>query len=127
MMNTNKFINRLWMPALVLMLFASACSLDIEETDSLITEGASDVFNGVEDPAGSLNSIYGNISGQTGDQANLYAMTTVTTDELLVPTRGTDWGDNGVWRTLHAHTWVSTHSQVLNVWNNKNSAVRSDE
>jgi hypothetical protein len=105
------------------MLFASACSLDIEETDSLITKGASDVFNGVEDPAGSLNSIYGNISGQTGDQANLYAMTEVTTDELLVPTRGTDWGDNGVWRTLHAHTWGSTHSQVLNVWNNKNSAV----
>lgn len=123
MINKNKYTNRIWVAAVMLSLIASSCSLDIQQTDSLITEGASDVFNGVADPAASLTNIYGSISGQAGDQANLYAMTEVTTDELLVPTRGTDWGDNGVWRTLHAHTWGSTHSQVLSVWNNKNSAV----
>ncbi|MDH5365454.1 MAG: RagB/SusD family nutrient uptake outer membrane protein [Cyclobacteriaceae bacterium] len=123
MVNKNKYINRLWIPAFMLWFLVSSCSLQIDETDSLITEGASDIFNGVADPAASLTNIYNNISGQAGDQSNLYAMTEVTTDELLVPTRGTDWGDNGVWRTLHAHTWGSTHSQVLSVWNNKNSAV----
>jgi hypothetical protein len=50
-------------------------------------------------------------------------MTEVTTDELLVPTRGTDWGDNGVWRTLHVHTWDANHGHVLQVWNDKNGGV----
>jgi len=35
---------------IMLGLIMSSCSLDIEETDSLITEGSSDVFNGVENP-----------------------------------------------------------------------------
>lgn len=123
-----KFKNRLWVGALALSVLSAGCDLDIEETDSLITEGASSVFNGVEDPAASIANIYNGIQGQTGDQANLYALTEVTTDELLVPTRGTDWGDNGVWRTLHAHTWSPTHQYVLNVWNDKNGAVlRSTE
>ena len=47
----------------------------------------------------------------------------ITSDELLCPTRGTDWGDNGVWRTLHAHTWDATHSQLLDTWNALNSNV----
>lgn len=113
----------MWGVAVALMTIAPSCSLDIEDTDSITTKGASAVFNGVVDVAGQLTTIYNNISGQAGDQANLYALTEVTTDELVVPTRGTDWGDNGVWRTLHAHTWGSTHPQVLAVWNDKNSAV----
>ena len=121
--NKNIFTNRLWIPALLLTILVSSCDLQIKETDSLITKGVSDIFNGVADPAASLTNIYNNISGQTGDQANLYALTEVTTDEQLVPTRGTDWGDNGVWRTLHQHTWSSTHQYVLGVWNDKNSAV----
>jgi len=112
--------------ALIPMVLAGAlitgCSLEIEETDSILTEESLQ-FDGVENVAASLDNIYNGITGQTGDQANLYALTEVTTDELLVPTRGTDWGDNGVWRTLHAHTWGPTHEYVLNVWNDKNSAV----
>lgn len=112
-----------WAGVVALAVIGTGCDLEIEGTDSLITEGPSDVFNGVEDPASSITNIYNNITGQAGDQANLYALTEVTTDELLVPTRGTDWGDNGVWRTLHTHTWSPTHQYVLNVWNDKNSAV----
>ena len=111
--------------AIILGLIMSSCSLDIEETDSLITEGPSDVFNGVENPAGSIDNIYNALSGggQMDTQEELYALTVVTTDEQVVPTRGTDWGDNGVWRTLHMHTWSSTHRDVVNVWNNKNQLV----
>lgn len=113
----------LWASALGLMFLVPSCSLDIEGTDSFITEGSSDIFNGITNPGAYLDGIYNDISGQAGDQANLYALTEVTTDELLVPTRGTDWGDNGVWRTLHTHTWAPTHEYVLNVWDNKNSGV----
>ncbi|MBS1934958.1 MAG: RagB/SusD family nutrient uptake outer membrane protein [Bacteroidetes bacterium] len=38
----------------------------------------------------------------------------------MVPTRGGDWDDNGVWRVVHNHTWNADHSQVLSVFNNLN-------
>ena len=41
-------------------------------------------------------------------------------DESLVPTRGGDWDDNGVWRVLHNHTWNADHGQILQVFNNLN-------
>jgi len=123
MINNQKIKNGLQLSGVILGLIMCSCNLDIDETDSLITEGASDVFNGVENTAGSLDNLYNNISSQIGTQENQYALTEVTSDELLVPTRGTDWGDNGIWRTLHAHTWGPTHAFITNVWNDKNSAV----
>ena len=119
----NMFTNKRWIGIGAFSVLLSACSLDIEESDSVITEGESSVFNGVENVDAAIATIYNNITGQSGDQAGLYALTEVTTDEQLVPTRGTDWGDNGVWRTLHAHTWSPTHPYVVGVWNDKNSAV----
>ncbi|MEQ9231396.1 MAG: RagB/SusD family nutrient uptake outer membrane protein, partial [Cyclobacteriaceae bacterium] len=123
MENKNNFFKTGWIATVALALIVSSCSLDIEGTDSVITEEELGTFNGVADVDGSITNIYNSITGQSGDQANLYAMTEVTTDELLVPTRGTDWGDNGVWRTLHAHTWGPTHAHVLAVWNDKNQSI----
>jgi starch-binding outer membrane protein, SusD/RagB family len=117
-----KITKKVWASAIALMLIAPSCDLEIKESDSFIY--AEDVdFGGVTNVGAALDNIYNNVSGQTGDQANLYALTEVTTDELLVPTRGTDWGDNGVWRTLHTHTWGPTHAYIVNVWNDKNSAL----
>lgn len=123
--NINIIKRGLKIPAVILTVLLSGCSLDIEETDSLITEGGSAVFNGVENPAASVDNLYNNFStgGQANTQEELYALSEVTTDEQVVPTRGTDWGDNGIWRTLHAHTWGPTHNFITQVWNNKNSAV----
>ena len=115
-------VNKVWAAALSLMMLAPACSLDIDETDQLLRADAT-VFAGVEDVTSYLENIYNSVRGQTEPQDNLYALTEVTTDELLVPTRGTDWGDNGVWRTLHQHTWGPTHPYVLTVWNDKNQGV----
>ncbi|MCB0487963.1 MAG: RagB/SusD family nutrient uptake outer membrane protein [Cyclobacteriaceae bacterium] len=115
--------NRRLISAVLLAFVVSSCSLDIDETDSLITEGSSDVFNGVTDPGSAITNLYNNISSQAGDQANLFALQEVTTDELMVLTRGTDWGDNGIWRTLHQHTMGPNHAYINQVWNDKNSAV----
>lgn len=105
-------------------LFAVSCTdLEIEETDSVITDEALGVFNGVENPETAVNDLYNGVYGQLGDQANFFALNEVSTDEMLVPTRGTDWGDNGIWRTLHAHTWSPTHQYILNTWNNLNQNV----
>ncbi len=112
--------------ALTLMsvLFMISCTdLEIDATDSIISSGGTSGFSGVEDVDGAITNLYNAFNGQFGDQSNYFALNEVTTDELLVPTRGTDWGDNGVWRTLHAHTWTPAHGHVLTVWNQFNQNV----
>jgi hypothetical protein len=108
--------------AVAILALAMGCTdLEVDETDSRYIESESGEFTGV-DPEASLISAYTDLR-VFGDQANIYALWEVTSDELLVPTRGTDWGDNGVWRTLHQHTWDATHPFVLTAWNQLNSNV----
>ncbi|MGB1450134.1 MAG: RagB/SusD family nutrient uptake outer membrane protein, partial [Marinirhabdus sp.] len=109
--------------ALVSIFTVSCTDLEIEATDSIITDEDLGIFNGVESVEESLNNLYNDTYGQLGDQANFFALNEVATDETLVPTRGTDWGDNGIWRTLHAHTWSPTHQFILSTWNNLNQNV----
>ena len=47
----------------------------------------------------------------------LFSLEENSTDESLVPTRGGDWDDNGVWRVVHSHKWNADHGQVLSVFN----------
>ena len=107
------------------VLLVSCTDLEIKETDSIFSETGGDGFNGVADPAASLTNLNNNIRGNLEGQDNLYALTEVSTDETFVPTRGTDWGDNGIWRVLHQHTWSPSHNYVLSVWNQWNQNVFS--
>ncbi|MBK6266389.1 RagB/SusD family nutrient uptake outer membrane protein [Marivirga sp. S37H4] len=105
-----------------LSVVAFACTdLEVEELDSVVIDSPSGEFIGV-DAEGNLSDSYNNIAN-LGGQDNTYALMEVSSDELLVPTRGTDWGDNGIWRTLHQHTWDATHQHVLTAWNDRNAAV----
>lgn len=122
MIKNIRVTQKIWAVALVTMWLVPSCSLDIEETDQLIRP-ENTIFDGVQDVPSYLDNMYNAVRGQTESEGNLYALTEVTTDELMVPTRGTDWGDNGVWRTLHQHTWGPTHQHILTVWNDKNQAV----
>jgi len=99
----------------------SCTDLEIEGTDSIIVDASEAGFQGVSDPESFLDNAYNSLNGYIGDQANLYALSEVTTDESLVPTRGSDWGDNGIWRQLHQHDWTSNHGFLLNVWNQWNT------
>lgn len=118
----NRSLKKGWM-LIALSLVMWSCDLEIEATDSVILPEESGTFNGVADVDGSVNTLFNNIQNNTVPQDFLYALQTVTTDELLVPTRGTDWGDNGIWRTLHTHTWTPTHNYVRGVWNNHNGDI----
>jgi len=73
----------------------SCSDLELEATDSVIQDVS---FTGVADSQESLNGLYGETWGMLGDQANFFALNEVTTDEQVIPTRGSDWGDNGLWR-----------------------------
>ena len=103
-------------------ILTNACTdLAVQNKDSLAVQTQSGVFTGV-DAAATLTSSYNDLR-QWGNQENLYALQEVASDELLVPTRGTDWGDNGIWRSLHQQTWDPSHAYVLNTWNDLNANV----
>ncbi len=95
----------------------SCTNLEIEETDSIISEG----FQGLADPSSAVDDLYSNVGGLLVDQENLFALKEVTTDAALVPTRGTDWGDNGIWRVLHQHAWNTEQFFIVNTWNQWNA------
>lgn len=64
-----------------------------------------------------INGVYNDFNGLSGGQDQIFSLQENTADECLVPTRGGDWDDNGVWRVLHAHTWTLVHSQFISVFN----------
>ena len=47
----------------------------------------------------------------------------VSTDEVIIPARGTDWYDNGDWQKLHLQTWTPDHVRLKNVWEVLNQGV----
>lgn len=117
-MSYQKFLKRL-VPLSFVML-AACTDLVTEEVDSTVIESSGGGAAG--NPTELLAAAYRDLGAYT-DQANIYALTEHATDEMIPPTRGVDWGDNGVWRTLHQHTWDPTHSMVLTAWNQLNERV----
>jgi starch-binding outer membrane protein, SusD/RagB family len=113
-MNKSFFI-KLSAICFVTLSVAACTDLKVQEVDSFAPAAGATAF----DPAKLLASAYEDL-GVFTDQANVYSLTTHTGDEMIPPTRGTDWGDNGVWRTLDEHTWNSSHSNVLSAWNDLN-------
>lgn len=39
-----------------------------------------------------------------------------STDEVVVPTRGGDWGDGNKWKDLHLHEWTENHGEINGAW-----------
>ena len=47
-----------------------------------------------------------------------FALQEISTDEAILPYRGgTDWGDNGIYLSLHKHETASTDPNVKDTWN----------
>lgn len=104
------------------MLFSTACTdLKTVETDSTVIVSTDGTIVKI-DPAKGLTSAYSKMDVYT-DQANIYALGQHTSAQMIPPTRGTDWGDNGIWRTLDQHTWDATHGQVKTAWNQLNERI----
>ena len=101
----------------VVMMSAVSCTkLDEEPLGSRFVAKA-----GVATPA-ELGSVYSVLNGFT-DQSNIYALQEHSTDEMMGPTRGTDWGDFGTWRKLHQHTWDPFHNQINGTWDQLNTGI----
>ena len=72
---------------------------------------------GSADVAAVLNSAYNSMNNLVHNQERIFLLNEVTSDEALVPTRGGDWDDGGVFRTLHSHTWTPIHTYVKGTFN----------
>ncbi len=111
------FLKSKFLVAGVAVLAFGACTdLKLKEQDSYVppTSGTGGFVK--VDATKFLASAYQDLGAFT-NQANIYALTEHASDEMIPPTRGVDWGDNGVWRTLDAHTWDPTHSWNNDTWN----------
>lgn len=104
-----------------LILSFSACSLDETPYDQLPEDEAYKTPELVYINA--VASLYNEFRSIGGADRNIYDMNTFTTDEAMLPTRGGDWYDGGLWQSLFAHTWTSSTDLFVNAWENRFTAI----
>ena len=65
-----------------------------------------------------IANAYSNLAGEYGYvyREGYWSMQEYTSDEVVVPTRGTDWFDNGVPMAMHKHTWEENTRDINNGW-----------
>lgn len=102
---------------LLLNLSCTKLDTELKAPNSISTQTG----GGAPTPS-SLSKVYEQLNQLPG-QGNWFAMQEHTTDELMGPTRGTDWDDFGTWRKLHLHTWDGAHNQINDTWNGLNGAL----
>lgn len=100
----------------------TGCQIEEQLLDSVVQEDF-ELDPGSVDPATALSPIFNSMSNALNGQISVTALTMHSSDELMGPTRGTDWFDFGVWTTLHTHQWDPTHPQVLQAWNDLHQGV----
>ncbi len=113
--------------AAVLMLASCEKFLEDNPTDRLPEDEAYNTQNDLWNNA--LGSIYLNIGGNAPSQGlqgtarGVWDLNTFSTDEAMIPTRGADWYDGGIWQNLFLHrfgnvdftgdTWNYLFKEVL--------------
>ena len=105
-------------------LLALGCTNLDENPPSLITPG--NFFRNPQEVQAGLAGVYAQLR-TIAPEGGIYDVSEITTDEEVVPTRGSDWYDNGQWIDLHNMTWTPTSAATANffngVWNNPYQGV----
>ena len=89
------------------LLSALGCTDLTETPTSAITP--ENFYRNEAEVLGGLAAVYAQLRGVTGDY---WDATEVSSDEIVVPTRGQDWYDNGQWLELQRQTWTATSPSV---------------
>ena len=97
---------------LLAVLCLTACTkLEEKVLDEVLGANASS-------PDGALAAAYDRLGdGTFVDHGAVFSLQEYTTDEALLPTRGSDWGDGGKWRAMHEFTWAPDNAIVTDNWN----------
>src|SRR5436309_12212264 len=100
-----------WIAALLLGSLQACTKLD-EVPQSSITPGT--FFANKAEVLAGLAGVYAQLRGAfPGYCCAYYVLSEISTDELVVPTRGQDWYDNGRWLEIHRQTWTATSPSGL--------------
>ncbi len=117
-MKYNNIVTKFVLLFLAVELITGCTKLD-EKLNSTLTNPQVSSSLGAAGVGLLLGAAYADLTFLAG-QDQLFSLEENSTDESLVPTRGGDWDDNGVWRVVHAHTWNADHAQIRSVFNNLN-------
>lgn len=102
------------------LIGTSSCT-DLKE-NVLDEQLGGDLVNNPSNIQSLINPPYASLR-RTIEWYDYWALQEVSTDEVIIPTRGTDWYDNGAWQELHLQTWNSDHIRMKNVWDALNQGV----
>ena len=101
------------------MLALTSC-LDEHPKDQLeedkIYSTASDIY------VNAVASLYNYIGGANesegiqGTCRGIYDYNTLTTDEAIIPIRGGDWYDGGLWNAMYQHKWTADDEPLYDTW-----------
>jgi len=119
MKNINKMkrsllLGKILLVGLFITVFNQSCTNLDEELFSEVTPD--DYFKTDEQFVTALASAYTRLGPYACDN-DTYSFQEVSTDEMLVPTRGADWDDGGDWRRISLHSWTSEDGKVNGTWN----------
>ena len=107
------------LPLLVLSLSFTSC-LDETPKDQIPESEIYDSANSLY--VNAVASLYNYIGahdegeGLQGTCRGIYDYNTLTTDEAIIPIRGGNWYDGGLWKNMYDHTWTATDTDLYNVW-----------
>ena len=108
-----------WAVGLLMSLSFSSC-LDEHPKDQLdadkIYGTPSDIY--VNAVASLYNYIGGANEGEgiQGTCRGIYDYNTLTTDEAIIPIRGGDWYDGGLWNAMYQHRWTADDEPLYDTW-----------
>lgn len=117
-MKSNFFkFNTIILSLMVFGIYSSCTNLDEKVEDEILGSATADSES-------ALAAAYGQLGDATFvDHGNVFALQEYSTDEALLPTRGSDWGDGGKWRAMHEFTWDASNAVVTTTWNNLNQGI----
>lgn len=107
------------LPLLVLSLSFTSC-LDETPKDQIPESEIYDSANSLY--VNAVASLYNYIGaheegeGLQGTCRGIYDYNTLTTDEAIIPIRGGNWYDGGLWENMYDHIWTATDTDLYNVW-----------
>ncbi|WP_276479850.1 RagB/SusD family nutrient uptake outer membrane protein [Paraflavitalea pollutisoli] len=106
--------NKLILPVIIAALAAGTGCTKLNET--ILDETSSYGKTDKEIAEGIIAPVYANLPS-IFQHTTYLTMQEISTDEAILPYRGgTDWGDNGIYLSMHTHNFTTTDPNIRNTW-----------
>ncbi len=88
-------------------------NLSCSKLDTKVHDQVSSFWRTPDQVAAGVAPAYSWLRDYTKD---IYNLNEVSTDEIIVPNRGTDWADDVVWEEMWKHTWGPENQFIIRTW-----------